>query len=58
MFTKVLLTGVLSVIGVTLLDYFLSIYVDYEPGFVERNNAVRCNCGEYWIDELEAKITK
>ena len=56
MFLKVLLTGVLSAIGVTLLDYFLSVYVDYE--LVERNNAVRCNGGEYWIDELESRITK
>ena len=54
MFWKVLITGALSAIGVALLDYFLSVYADTELEPV----AVRCNCGEYWIDELEAKITK
>ena len=28
MFWKVLLTGILSVIGVVLLDYFLSVYAE------------------------------
>jgi hypothetical protein len=42
-----------------ILFFLLARFIlepDYIPGFAKRNNAVRCNAGEYWIDELERKL--